>query len=198
MQKALLIFIKNPQKGKVKTRLAATIGEEKALEIYQELMDYTRTICEDVDTDRLLFYSQHIDTKDKWKTSTFRKFVQEGKDLGQRMKQAFETAFDRYQYQQVIIIGSDCAELTSTQINTAFEQLKTHDVVIGPARDGGYYLLGMNQFLPSIFDNKTWSTPNLLKETLTDLDTQKHSYHFLPELNDIDTEADWLEVKDKF
>ncbi len=191
MDKALIIFIKNPRKGKVKTRLAATLGDDKALKIYLCLLDYTKKVSERVVSDKLLFYSHQIDAKDEWSNNVFSKHVQIGADLGERMKQAFEVAFKTYHYKKVVIIGSDCAEISSDLVEEAFRELDDHDFVIGPANDGGYYLLGMRELFLPVFENKAWSTSGLLASTLDDLDKNNLSYCILPALTDIDTETDW-------
>lgn len=193
MNKALIIFIKNPALGKVKTRLAATLGDEKALEIYERLLVHTRQVCEKVGTDRLLFYSSYINEDDDWDTKEFRKFVQVGSDLGARMRGAFEEAFERYGYEKVVIIGSDCADLTEDTITAAFQQLEHHDMVIGPSNDGGYYLLGMNRLFTPVFEDKKWSTSSVLEDTVMDIENAGMTCYILPELTDIDTEDDLRE-----
>jgi len=190
MTKALIIFIKNPRLGKVKTRLAATLGDKKALVVYEQLLKHTRQICEKVAADRLLFYSSYISEDDDWDGQQFRKFVQVGVDLGERMNRAFEAAFERYGYQKVVIIGSDCADLTADIITTAFQQLEQHDTVIGPANDGGYYLLGMNRLFTAVFEEKYWSTPSVFEDTMADIETAGLTCYMLPELTDIDNQED--------
>jgi len=190
MDKALIIFIKNPERGKVKTRLAATLGDDKALSIYKELLEHTRTICERVAADRLLFYSNFIDQDDAWQDKDFKKFVQVGSGLGVRMQAAFEEAFERYAYRKVVIIGSDCADLTTDTITAAFQHLEHHDTVIGPSNDGGYYLLGMRQLFTPVFEQKQWSTPSVLGDTQMDIENAGLTYYLLPQLTDIDTEED--------
>ena len=186
---ALIIFIKNPEKGKVKTRLASTLGDEKALEIYLALMGHTRKITQEVDTNRLLFYSNFIDKEDDWPNADYQKSTQEGTDLGQRIAKAFQIAFQ--QYQKVVIIGSDCASLTPAIIQEAFDQLEQHPFVIGPASDGGYYLLGMTHFFPTLFQNMAWSTAQVLPATLQRIAALEKTVARLPELSDIDFEEDW-------
>lgn len=186
---ALLIFIKNAALGKVKTRLANTVGAAKALQIYRALMAHTRQLACTVSVSRLLFYSNFVDTEDQWSTNDFQKHLQQGNDLGARMQQAFSLAFE--QHQKVVIIGSDCASLTSAIINEAFDLLDQHPFVIGPAIDGGYYLLGMNQFTPQLFDNMTWSTDTVLSDTLQRIESTGATYALLPRLSDIDFEEDW-------
>lgn len=193
----LMIFVKNPEPGKVKTRLARTTGREKALAIYMKLLAYTRKITEALNIDKQVWYSRHIDDSDGWNPELYTKKVQQGNNLGVRMKYAFKEAF-RNGYTRVAIIGSDCAELSSVIIQQAFDLLTEQDVVVGPSSDGGYYLLGMNAFHPILFDDIKWSTPAVLPKTLEIIRQKELGLHLLPELNDVDDEADWKEVKDRF
>ncbi len=194
MSEALIVFVKNPELGKVKTRLAKDAGEEKALEVYLELLRHTREIVLDLDCDRRLHYSSEIPASDDWSLSWFDKFLQVEGDLGQRMERAFEQAFQEA-YNKVIIIGSDCADLSTALIQEAFEGLADHDFVIGPAKDGGYYLLGMQRLERSLFQNKDWSTASLYGQTLEDFERLEASYLQLPVLSDIDYYQDYLDHK---
>ena len=194
---ALLIFIKNPEKGNVKTRLAATIGDENALRVYKKLVTYTRQTVEDLQADKQLWYSQFIPDNDEWDEQTFSKKIQEGESLGERMKTAFARAFDDG-YERVVIIGSDCGQLEANHVEQAYEALQKNQVVIGPSQDGGYYLLGMNRFIPGLFEGKDWSTTKVFTQTLGDCKKDGLSVRVLEELNDVDTEADWEQVKDRF
>ena len=184
-EKHLIIFIKNPILGKVKTRLAAGIGDEKALEIYEHLLAITRTVAANVDAIRHVFYSDEIE-HDKWDDDKFNKHVQEGDNLGARMSNAFEKVFALGAL-KAIIIGSDCPKITSKLIEGAFQELNDKDTVIGPAKDGGYYLLGMKQFHPFLFDNKEWSTDSVFEDTVVDLMENRLSYGRLETLSDLDT-----------
>ena len=138
---------------------------------------------------RLLFYSNFINQEDDWSESAFQKHLQKGVHLGERMQAAFQLAFE--QHSKVIIIGSDCASLDTQLIESAFNQLDEHPFVIGPAKDGGYYLLGMNAFYPSLFENIAWSTETVLPSTIQRIQALNKSYALLPELSDIDFEEDW-------
>ncbi len=187
--KLLMVFVKNPQRGRVKTRLAKTVGEEKALEIYKVLLDHTFSIAKKGNCDKAVFYSDYIDETDMWNKARFGQFFQEGNDLGERMLNAFKYAFSQ-QYKSVIIIGSDCLDLNEQIITDAFEILKENEVVIGPAKDGGYYLLGMRTLYTELFMNKQWSTENVLLDTLLDINKLDVSVKLLPTLSDIDEEKD--------
>lgn len=183
----VLIFTRNPELGKVKTRLAKTIGDQKALEIYTLLLQKTKEVTTNIACDKAVYYSVKIRENDIWEETNFQKHQQKGADLGVRMENAFINAFDTG-YEKVLIIGSDLFDLTPKHINEAFEKLNTNDVVIGPAEDGGYYLLGMTQLQPNIFKNKAWGTASVRKDTLTDL--KNNTIYLLEELNDIDVYGD--------
>lgn len=184
----LIIFIKNPERGKVKTRLAATVGEDKALAIYKSLMAHTREAALGVTAKRLLFYSENIAPADDWSTTSFIKRLQSNGDLGERMKEAFKVGFQ--QGSKVMIIGSDCPQLTTALIQQAYSALDQHDFVLGPALDGGYYLLGMSSFTPSLFESMPWSTDQVAAIT-RDRIAAIGSLYELPSLSDIDYEEDW-------
>ena len=193
MKKALIIFARNPELGKVKTRLARTMGNEKVLEIYESLLQHTFSISKNTDAAVFVFVAEEK-SKEDTKTDLFQNFTtihQEGADLGSRMLHAFTTIFARG-YSDICIIGSDCITLTEDHLEEAFTKLGAYDIVIGPSEDGGYYLLGMKRLHPTLFENKTWSTNKVLSETINDISSLQLSYSFLPVLSDIDTEEDWL------
>ncbi len=187
--RVLMVFIKNPRLGKVKTRLAKSIGEAHALAVYKELLRLTKSVTDPLQVTKQLWYSSFIDRNDIWPDDIYDKRLQKGADLGKRMQHAFQKAFDE-PVEKAVIIGSDCSALTTNIIRQAFQALDNHRVVIGPARDGGYYLLGMSQYYPDIFTNKSWSTPSVFTETIEQLQEQNISYTLLPKLNDIDTYED--------
>lgn len=186
---ALLIFIKNPEKGKVKTRLAQSVGDDKALKIYLALLQHTKGIAQSIPADRLLFYSNYIKTQDQWPTEDFQKYLQYEGDLGERMLDAFRKALAKHQ--KAVIIGSDCASLTPAIVEDAFVKLDSTDIVIGPALDGGYYLLGMKALHPFLFNDMTWSVASVFDETVTRIKAHALTYDTLPTLSDIDYEEDW-------
>lgn len=185
----LLIFIKNPKKGKVKTRLAESVGEKKALQIYNHLLQITKSITDKVQCTRQVWYSDYIDKNDLWSNGKYEKRLQSEEHLGERMKDSFRQNFTKG-YKKVVIIGSDCASLTKDIIENAFKELRENDIVIGPSEDGGYYLLGMSSFYPQLFDDISWSTSDVLDQTLGRVIDLELSYKLLSELNDIDTIED--------
>lgn len=199
---SVIVFVKNPVEGRVKTRIAATVGHAQAVAVYKELLAHThRLIGQLVRAAPPLahfrvnvYYGDEVNPSDLWNDLPVRKVLQVGQDLGERMKNAFAEEFEAGA-QQVLIIGSDCLSIKFKHIKNAFDELSTHDVVIGPATDGGYYLLAMKQLHETLFENKPWSQPTLLKETLQDLQQQKVA--LLEPLTDIDTWEDYLNAKEK-
>ena len=189
MNDALIIFIKNPVEGKVKTRLAKDIGNVQALKIYNYLLAHTRNISCSIQASRLLYYADVLPEQDEWPAEDFEKLLQNGEDLGARMFDAFRTAAKKGN-SRIVIIGSDCIDLTPELINEAFNELESHDFVIGPAKDGGYYLLGMKYLEEKVFKNKQWSTYTVFNDTIADIEMMSKSVFVLPVLSDVDTIAD--------
>ena len=188
---ALIIFIRNPELGKVKTRLAKSVGDESALNIYKFLLNHTLEITKNLKVDKYVFYSENIHRDDIWDSEIFRKKLQTGNNLGEKMNNAFSELFG-IGYEKVMIVGSDIFELQQNDIEAAYESLNTNQLVIGPAKDGGYYLLGMKKLHPQLFQNKKWGTSTVLEETLNDLEEEK--YVLLEERNDVDFFSDIKDV----
>jgi len=188
----LLIFTRNPELGKVKTRLAKDVGDQTALDIYKFLLDHTVSITEKLTLTKQIYYSEKIHEGDIWDGSIYEKRLQEGHDLGDRMLHAFREGFGNG-YENIIIIGSDMYDITSEELMEAFTELDKKDFVVGPAEDGGYYLLGMRKLKPSIFVHKEWGTHTVLKDTLQDLNNE--STTLLEMKNDVDYFSDIKEHK---
>jgi uncharacterized protein len=185
----LLIFVKNPEPGKVKTRLAASIGEIKAMAVYKLLLQHTHDITSKLNTTKAVWYSDFIDNDDLWEDNIYLKYKQKGNDLGERMKNAFLQGF-KGGFNNIVIIGSDCYQLTTSILITAFEFLNNHQVVIGPTEDGGYYLLGMKQLHADLFHNKKWSTSLIFKSTFENIKALNLKFAVLETLIDVDEEKD--------
>ena len=186
---ALIIFVRNPVLGKVKTRLAQALGAEKALAIYKKLLQHTHDIVIGVEADKFLYYADYINHEDIWENDVFKKELQLGIELGERMKNSIGNLFDKG-YAKVGIIGSDCYDLTSDIIQEGIAQLDKHDVVVGPAKDGGYYFIGMNSYFSELFEGKKWSTETVLEDTIEQLKQMDVTYSKLPVLSDIDQAED--------
>jgi rSAM/selenodomain-associated transferase 1 len=185
----LIIFVKNPELGRVKTRLARTIGDEKALFIYRLLLEQTFQITLPVLAEKKLYYSDFIENIDQFNELVYEKHIQDGEGLGGKMYKAMKHSFGEWA-DKVILIGSDCFELNSGIIEEAFKALEENDYVLGPAKDGGYYLIGMKELNLEIFQNKEWSTENVFLDTLLDIKNQNKSHYLLPTLSDVDLEED--------
>jgi rSAM/selenodomain-associated transferase 1 len=193
MENALIIFVRNSEKGKVKTRLSKSLGDEKTLDVYKYLLQYTSEVARVCHCNLFVFYSDYIHIADVFDDHLFAKHLQEGNDLGERMMNAFEKVFSLGS-KKVCIIGSDCYQLETEILDDAFEKLESNEIVIGPAIDGGYYLLGTKQLYTEVFTAKEWGTSAVLDDTIEAINRLKLSYSELPLLNDIDTLEDLLET----
>lgn len=188
-RQALILFVRNPEPGKVKTRIARVAGDAEALRIYTALLRHTHRVAGPLLADKFVFYSNFLQQKDLWEEPVFKKCLQSGNTLGERMYAAFRQLFGTG-YEKIVIIGSDCYELTTYLLEAAFAALDEKEVVIGPARDGGYYLLGMKNWVPGIFENKEWSTDTVFRQTADELEKAGVSFALLPVLADVDTLED--------
>lgn len=190
----LLIFAREPVLGRVKTRLAAGIGAEAALAVYRELLALTATAVAAAQVPATLWLAEAPAGADprqprpEWPGLPWRVQPAVG-SLGERMAQAFGEAF-RAGAGRVVIIGTDCPGLSAELLSQAFDQLLHHELVVGPADDGGYYLLGMSQLYPELFDNKDWSTATVLPDTLADAARLGLGVARLPTLHDVDSAQD--------
>ena len=193
-KEALLIFTKNPVPGKVKTRLAATVGNDVAFSVYQQLVKHTLVITSGLPVDKFVFYSDEVEQEDVWNKKHYLKQLQQGNNLGERMNNAFASTFKKG-VNKVVVIGTDCPGLDAGIIMNAFTYLDKYNVVIGPAADGGYYLLGMKQHHPQLFENIAWSTNIVSEETISKCVASHLDYWLLPVLNDIDEEKDLVHLK---
>jgi uncharacterized protein len=189
----LIIFTKNPVYGSVKTRLAATIGKDNAFEVHKALLVHTHSVAEQLLCDKIVFYSEYIETNDIWGNG-YLKANQQGCDLGERMMNSFNDVF-KQGYTKAVIIGTDCPSINEKLINDAFGQLNNNDIVVGPAWDGGYYLLGMKILHQDLFENMVWSTEAVFKSTIAKCDQLGLNYVLLPVLHDIDEEKDLVHLK---
>lgn len=187
----LLIFTRNPELGKCKTRLAAAIGNQPALDIYKFLLQHTVTITKNLNVAKEVHYSVKVRENDFWNSEIYTKEQQHGNDLGQRMEYAFAKGFAKG-YQNIIIIGSDMYDLNQEDIENAFKALESHEYVIGPAEDGGYYLFGMKSLNSQVFKDKIWGTETVLKDTLKNIENKK--LKLLEERNDIDYYEDIKDI----
>ncbi|MEM6522985.1 MAG: TIGR04282 family arsenosugar biosynthesis glycosyltransferase [Bacteroidota bacterium] len=192
MSELLIVFCKNPEPGKVKTRLAKDIGYEKAFHVYEKLMEHTQRVAEINGRDYAIYYSDYINKDDIWNNAVH-KVLQTGSNMGERMSNAMADGLSKG-YRSVVLVGADIYDLTSDIIDYGFQKLTRSDVVIGPAKDGGYYLIGLKSEQREIFNIEKWSVSSVLKDTLNLVNTLGLSYQLLDELNDIDDLDDLKET----
>ncbi len=185
----LAVLTRNPVPGRVKTRLAAAIGPEGALQVYRTLREYTAGVTRACHAEKAVFYSDDIPGQDCFLEVGTSAFLQEGRDFGDRMHHTFTTGFS-LGFRHVVLIGTDCPDIDQGIIDSAFRALENHDAVLGPAKDGGFYLIGLNSSHPELFLDRSWSHSSVLKESIDLLDRTGTSYTLLEELQDIDTLED--------
>ena len=189
----ILLFAKSPVKGQVKTRLAAETGQDFAVGLYKCFVEDVLGFIEDVGVPLRLCFHPPNAKSDFLEWLGERDFFrpQTGDDLGERMKNAFENAFAEG-FSKVVAIGSDSPDLPGDFLREALGALESHEAVVGPSSDGGYYLIGFSRasFLPEAFAGIAWSTSAACAQTLALLERHGRSTHFLPEWHDVDTAAD--------
>ena len=196
---ALAVFCKTPELGLVKTRLAASVGNQKALEIYLDLLKITDGETKPFSSSRHVFLTSALEESLEKMRSTLQRqdlltdpktsfIAQQGEDLGERMNLAFRNLLQNHE--SAVLIGCDLPELTSTLITQAFEALENNDLVIGPSHDGGYYLIGLKKETPRLFKEISWSTGKVLKQTLESAERLSLKVQLLDRLRDIDTLED--------
>ena len=196
MKTALIVFVKNIGYEPVKSRIGHEVGSHMADAIYDELLQATRQLCDGLSHDIHVYYSHHIDYNDAWTGIAKARHLQaQDPDLGRRMKAAFEDLLPLYH--KVAIIGSDCPYLSPAQISEAFAALDGVDVVLGPSNDGGYYLLGMRNTTDTLFEDISWSTSEVLGQSLDKLWLTGKSFVKLDYLDDIDLYADYERWKNR-
>lgn len=186
----LIIFVKTPIAGEVKTRLASDIGDEKALKIYWQLVEITKKIASQFKGSKMIWSNKNwTDHSDYWPIESFQFHLQKGANLGEKMASAFDFHF-KEGFNKLLLIGSDCPDINISVLNEAEKALDRHDVVIGPAQDGGYYLIAMKKIHYELFENMEWSHAQVLEHTLQRAKSKSLSIHMLQNLSDLDNVAD--------
>ncbi len=194
-KKALIIFVKNPIPGNVKTRIARSVGDQRAAEIYIELLRHTRREVLKCETNRFVYYGDHINPSDLWTSAKFVKRMQRQSDLGARMHRALQEVLTNHD--SAVIIGSDCLDMNAVYIEEAFTALQSSDLVIGPTYDGGYALIGLNKTEPSLFQDIEWSTERVYQQTIKAANKKGLKVNSLKKVQDIDYYQDWLKYHPK-
>jgi rSAM/selenodomain-associated transferase 1 len=188
-QLAIAILAKNPIPGRVKTRLARTVGEEEATRIYEQL--YYRTLAEVSSlarADAFIYQAPNID-RELVKDYSIEARLQSKGDLGERMNHAMEELLS--DYSAVLLVGEDCPLISSELMDRAFDGLSAAEVTLGPSEDGGFYLIGATQSVPQLFLQRQWSHDQVFSDSLDIAEKQGLSLFILKELYDIDRESDW-------
>ena len=183
------VFVKNLIPGTVKTRLAKDLGMDLAMEVYKELVGITAQATDFVKVDKCVYYSEYVELEDKFDDEKYNKHIQEGKELGQRMQNAFYDAFEAG-YDKMILIGSDVPDISSEIIEAGFKQLDKNDIVIGPSEDGGFYLIGMKIAHENLLSHQNYGHDEVLENLLEEVESRDLSVARLKELIDIDTQED--------
>jgi uncharacterized protein len=190
-ERLLIVFVKAPRAGSVKTRLAQELGAERACEAYQKLVRAVLGNIQSLANVQLRYSPDDAESEvQHWRKPTWTTTAQGAGNLGERLARAFSDAF-KNGASRVVIIGSDCPWLSAADIEETWSELETHDVVLGPARDGGYWLIGLRGPLPELFGGITWSTPDVLKQTVERATERGLRVRLLRELRDVDTFEDW-------
>ena len=183
----IIVFVKAPRPGFVKTRLAAAIGNEAACDAYCQLTETVLAHLAPLPHLEIRFTPDDAKNEiTQWLCGDWSARPQGNGDLGERMHRAFTEANC-----PTIIIGSDCPEVELRDLQAAAKALKSDDAVIGPATDGGYWLIGLNAPCPALFKNIKWSTSDVLPKTLEKASAAGLSVQLLRELADVDTGEDW-------
>jgi rSAM/selenodomain-associated transferase 1 len=187
-----VLFVRAPRRGTVKTRLARSLGDDNALEAYRTLLTVTSDALHGLGNVELrVTPDDGIPELEPWRQTGWTLAPQGTGSLGERLAAAVEIHF-RNGATSVVIIGSDCPDITAQDIHNAHQALATSDVVLGPASDGGYWLIGLRRPTVGVFDNIAWSTETVLQQTLERAAALGLSVATLRQLDDIDTHEDWL------
>lgn len=187
----LILFVKAPRVGQVKTRLAATLGDAAACAAYERLANTLLANLASLPEVELRFTPEDARPEvEHWLRAGWIARGQGPGDLGQRLQSAFADAFASGA-KRVVIIGSDCPEVTVSDVREAWKELRIRDLVVGPAADGGYWLIGLRQPQPALFENIPWSSESVLAETLRRARARQLKMQLLRILADVDDEAGW-------
>lgn len=189
-KECILVYVKFPEKGKVKTRLARDIGNEQAIELYKcFILDIVETLSTLPQRACICYAPEESGRVFRdWLGDNFLYAPQQGENLGARMTHSFQQIFQQG-FKKALLIGSDSPDLPEDIFIRAFKELETYDMVIGPASDGGYYISGFreNSFSPQVLEGISWSTEVVFDQTCKNIEEEGLIYSKLPVWHDIDT-----------
>lgn len=196
MKRCLIVFAKEPVRGKVKTRLNGYLSGEECLNLYKAFLKDTIELAKKIKCENKILAYDSSKSPELLKefSGKFSLYKQKGRNLGHRMHNAFEYATKR-KADKIIIIGSDTPTLPVSFIERAFEHLDRFDVVLGPSRDGGYYLIGLKKPCLGIFRGIKWSTESVLKNTTRNIQNLKKNIVLLEEWYDVDERRSLMRLK---
>lgn len=197
MNSSLILFVKYPEPGKVKTRLAYSIGVMEATKLYKSWVENIVSELKNLScVDLYIFFPEKKYTKEfmNWLGTDLNFCIQSGKDLGYKMNNAFKKMFNGG-YKKVVLAGSDIPDLNNKTIIEAFESIDNNDVVLGKSQDGGYYLIALKESQEELFTNIKWSSEKVLNQTISKCKSLGLKYKLLNELTDIDTLRDLITWK---
>ena len=196
----VIFFLRLPERGMVKTRIAESLGADVALELYRAMVSDTLRALSQAGKPITIVYDSAgtIDGHPEIAGSGYRTVPQAGGDLGERMANAFRDSFSRG-CRRAVLVGSDIPELTGAIVTRALESLAEHDMVFGPSRDGGYYLIGFNadRFHERLFQGIPWGTPRVRRLTLDATAGLKLTAAVLSELSDVDLAEDLVDIMER-
>lgn len=188
----LIVFLKVPRRGQVKTRLAAALGDEAALAVYRQLLTSVLDTIASLESVELRFTPDEAGSE----ISPLRRHEhwtlcpQQNGDLGARLVRAFAESFHAG-CRRVVVIGSDCPAVTLDDVHVAHSAIADHDLVLGPACDGGYWLIGLRSSCPELFSEMPWGTSSVFDETMRRARALNLKVRILRTLSDVDTADDW-------
>lgn len=195
---AVVIFTKNPDPGNVKTRLIPELGEQGSYKLYCELLNHTLSTVNELNhIDKYIYTTPNVAHPffNRYQTEyNFTIEKQTGIDLGMRMHNAFQNILS--EHEACVLLGCDCPTLTVSILNNAVLGLNGNDIVIGPANDGGYYLIGLKQHNIKLFNGMNWSHSSVYKDTIERIEKENHSYIELERLTDVDNYNDLEKLKE--
>lgn len=186
----VVLFVKYPEIGNVKSRLTSQIDDGLTVELYKSfILDHISTLRK-IKTSLIICVQpgDKLEEFDKWLGADYSYIPQRGSDLGEKLKNAFRDTFSQG-FKEAIVMASDSPDLPESVLLEAHRELKIHDVVIGPTIDGGYYLIGFKNtsFLPETFEDIRWSTSVVFKQTIEKFNKKGYNFHILPLWRDVDT-----------
>ncbi|MCI5118157.1 MAG: glycosyltransferase [Candidatus Electrothrix sp. LOE1_4_5] len=203
LQQAIIIFTRYPQVGKVKTRLIDRLGPQGAASLHDQLtkqvISSIQPLLQTGQTQLQVAYcGATAQEMTDWLGQDISFTRQQGNDLGKRMQHAFEQAWQQGA-EKVLLIGSDCPGIDADIMRSGLNALQTHDLVLGPAVDGGYYLIGLHAHVQGyelLFQRIDWGTAQVLQQTLEQAEQASLSYTYtlLPKLHDIDRPEDLVHL----